>query len=92
MLDAKDHATSTCARQEGGWSLVQDRAGHQSPVSDDSDWYKDPDGRWRKKWAQSDEMPERAERRTWQAYLCLVGNGRRVVIVVVIVPHSSIPY
>ena len=27
-----------------------------------------------------------------QAYLWLVGNGRMVVIVVIIVPHSSIPY
>ena len=26
------------------------------------------------------------------AYLWLVGNGRMVVIVVIIVPHSSIPY
>ena len=25
-------------------------------------------------------------------YLWLVGNGRMVVIVVIIVPHSSIPY
>ena len=25
-------------------------------------------------------------------YLWLVGNGRKVVIVVIIVPHSSIPY
>ena len=27
-----------------------------------------------------------------KAYLWLVGNGRMVVIVVIIVPHSSIPY
>ena len=27
-----------------------------------------------------------------QAYLWLVGNGRMVVLVVIIVPHSSIPY
>ena len=27
-----------------------------------------------------------------EAYLWLVGNGRMVVIVVIIVPHSSIPY
>ena len=26
------------------------------------------------------------------SYLWLVGNGRMVVIVVIIVPHSSIPY
>ena len=27
-----------------------------------------------------------------RSYLWLVGNGRMVVIVVLIVPHSSIPY
>ena len=27
-----------------------------------------------------------------KTYLWLVGNGRMVVIVVIIVPHSSIPY
>ena len=27
-----------------------------------------------------------------EAYFSLVGNGRMVVIVVIIVPHSSIPY
>ena len=31
-------------------------------------------------------------RRPYFAYLWLVGNGRMVVIVVIIVPHSSIPY
>ena len=32
------------------------------------------------------------ELKSYRTYLWLVGNGRMVVIVVIIVPHSSIPY
>ena len=34
----------------------------------------------------------KAASQRWISYLWLVGNGRLVEIVVIIVPHSSIPY
>ena len=37
-------------------------------------------------------ITENGTKVTSTTYLWLVGNGRMVVIVVIIVPHSSIPY
>ena len=41
------------------------------------------------------DKPEQDTLKPWpkrEAYLWFVGNGRMVVIVIIIVPHSSIPY